>query len=374
MVKTENEALQHGVARQHEVHLAEREASSTAGRQVEALKMALNVQQRRSTQLTEGVATFSECMDLQMGSLERILMLSQSELQDAKKREMHVVQNLVQRLHTAEEANTKIREVGMAELMTAREAVAETQSVVCDAHLQEQLHDVQLQLDRAKMELGMHNCVFKEHKTANEIVVGSLKMEIEALQAALHENMNEQEEGLEAIRVEMGNVRKKTMTRTSELQEACEQRVEHLQANHRKQMEELVTAARDKEEALEDARRTIHVLISERRIIDDTLHERDMEVKRLTASVDQVIRERDTLNREKELWAAELRSDREQRDANATEAQRLALKEAMEESNRKLARLSCRHDMYVETLKSEHDTISGMAARENAKVIEAMRG
>ena len=373
MVKTENEALQHGVARQHEVHLAEREASSTAVRQVEALKMALNVQQRRSTQLTEGVATFSECMDLQMGSLERILILSQSEVQDAKKREMHVVQNLVQKLHTAEEANTKIRD-SMAELMTASEAVAETQSVVCDAHLQEQLHDVQLQLDRAKMELGMHNRVFKEHETANEIVVGSLKMEIEALQAALHENMNEQEEGLEAIRVEMGNVRKKTMTRTSELQDACEQRVAHLQANHRKQMEELVTAARDKEEALEDARRTIHVLISERRIIDDTLHERDMEVKRLTASVDQVIRERDTLNREKELWAAELRSDREQRDANATEAQRLALKEAMEESNRKLARLSCRHDMYVETLKSEHETISGMAARENAKVIEAMRG
>ena len=68
---------------------------------------------------------------------------------------------------------------------------------MCDAHLQEQLHDVQLPLDRAKMELGMHNRVFKEHETANEIVVGSLKMEIEALQAALHENMNEQE-GLEA--------------------------------------------------------------------------------------------------------------------------------------------------------------------------------
>ena len=52
MVKTENEALQHGVARQHEVHV-QREASSTAVRQVEALKMALNVQQHSPNSLKE---------------------------------------------------------------------------------------------------------------------------------------------------------------------------------------------------------------------------------------------------------------------------------------------------------------------------------
>ena len=102
-------------------------------------------------------------------------------------------------------------------------------------------------------------------------------------------------------------------------------------------------------------------------------HDRDIEIKQLSATIDQLRRDIDALRTEKEHFVSERCIASETREAAAIDAHRRSLEVAMQESNHKVSQILSRHALEMEALKRDHALETDMASRAHEIIVADLK-